>query len=66
MGMTTMFGDTIERSIGNVFADLGLPDSEQELVKAKLTVQLYRLLKERGLTHTSALNGRLSKAHLSY
>lgn len=43
-----------ERSSGNVFADLGLPNSEQELVKAKLTVQIYRLLKDRRLTQTQA------------
>ena len=43
-----------EQSSGNVFADLGFPDSEQELVKAKLTVQIYRLLKERGLNQTEA------------
>ena len=34
-----------EKSSGNVFADLGLPDSEQELLKAKLTVEIYRLIK---------------------
>ena len=39
-----------EKSSGNVFADLGFPNSEQELVKAKLTVQIYQLLKDRGLT----------------
>lgn len=43
-----------EESSGNVFADLGFPHSEQELVKAKLTVQIYRLLKERGLTQAEA------------
>ena len=43
-----------EKSSGNVFADLGLPDSEQELVKAKLTVQIYRLLKDRELTQAEA------------
>jgi|SRR5690349_2111730 predicted XRE-type DNA-binding protein len=43
-----------EKSSGNVFADLGLPNSEQELLKAKLTVQIYRLIKERGLTQTRA------------
>lgn len=35
---------THEISSGNVFADLGLPNSEQELVKAKLTVQIYQIL----------------------
>ncbi len=43
-----------EKSSGNVFADLGLPNSEQELVKAKLTVQIYRLIKDRGLTQSKA------------
>ena len=43
-----------EKSRGNVFADLGFPHSEQELVKAKLTVQIYRLLKDRGLTQAEA------------
>ena len=43
-----------EKSSGNVFADLGLPNSEQELLKAKLTVQIYRLIKARGLTQSKA------------
>jgi predicted XRE-type DNA-binding protein len=43
-----------ELSRGNVFADLGLPHSEQELLKAKLTLQIYRLVKKRGLTQTEA------------
>ncbi len=43
-----------ERSTGNVFADLGFPNSEQELVKARLTVEIYRLLKDRGLTQAGA------------
>ena len=37
-----------------MFADLGLPNSEQELLKAKLTVEIYRLIRERGLTQTKA------------
>jgi len=39
---------------GNVFADLGLPCPEQELLKARLTLQIYRLIKERGLTQVEA------------
>lgn len=35
-----------ERSSGNVFADLGIP--HPELLKAKLTLQIYRLIKMRG------------------
>jgi predicted XRE-type DNA-binding protein len=44
----------IEKSSGNVFADVGLPESEQELLKAKLTLQVHRLLKECGLTQAEA------------
>jgi predicted XRE-type DNA-binding protein len=41
---------TVEKSKGNVFADLGLADAEQELLKATLTLQVHRLLKARNLT----------------
>ena len=44
----------VEKSSGNVFADLGFPNSEQELVKAKLTLEIYRLLKESKLTQGEA------------
>ena len=39
---------------GNVFADLGLPNPEQELVKARLTLQIYRIIRQRGLTQAQA------------
>jgi len=45
---------TCEKSSGNVFTDLGLPNSEQELLKAKLTIQLYKLIKEQNLTQAKA------------
>jgi predicted XRE-type DNA-binding protein len=38
----------------NVFADLGLPNADQELMKVRLTLQIYRIIKERGLTQTEA------------
>jgi predicted XRE-type DNA-binding protein len=44
----------IERGSGNVFADLGLPNAEQELLKARLTLQIYKLIKQRGLTQAQA------------
>jgi predicted XRE-type DNA-binding protein len=44
----------IEKSSGNVFADIGLADSEQELLKAKLTLQVHRLLKQSNLTQAEA------------
>jgi predicted XRE-type DNA-binding protein len=41
---------TIHESSGNVFADLGLPNPEEELLKARLTLHIYHLIKARGLT----------------
>jgi predicted XRE-type DNA-binding protein len=43
-----------KRGSGNVFADLGLPNPEQELLKAQLTLQIYRIIKQRGLTQARA------------
>lgn len=43
-----------QKSSGNVFADLGLPHPEQELLKAKLTLHIYRLIKQRGLKQAEA------------
>ena len=39
---------------GNVFVDLGLPNAEQELLKARLTLQIYKIIKQRGLTQAAA------------
>jgi predicted XRE-type DNA-binding protein len=44
----------IEPGSGNVFADLGLPHPERELLKARLTLQIHRLIKERRLTQAQA------------
>jgi predicted XRE-type DNA-binding protein len=44
----------VKKTTGNVFADLGLPHPEQELLKAKLTLQIYRLFKHRDLTQAEA------------
>jgi predicted XRE-type DNA-binding protein len=35
---------------GNVFADLGISNPEQELFKAKLTLQIYTILKDSRMT----------------
>ena len=43
-----------ESSSGNVFADLGLPHPERELLKAKLALEIYRLIRKRGLTQAEA------------
>ncbi|WP_176721807.1 helix-turn-helix transcriptional regulator [Bradyrhizobium sp. LMTR 3] len=39
---------------GNIFADLGLPNAEEHLLKAALVVQLKRLIAERDLTQIAA------------
>jgi predicted XRE-type DNA-binding protein len=44
----------VQEGSGNVFADLGLPNPEQELLKARLTLQIYRIIKARGLTQVQA------------
>jgi predicted XRE-type DNA-binding protein len=44
----------VEQSSGNVFADLGFPNPEQELLKAKLTLEIYRLIRERGISQAEA------------
>jgi predicted XRE-type DNA-binding protein len=42
----------VTKGSGNVFADLGLPNADLELMKARLTLQIYRIIKERGITQT--------------
>src|SRR6266478_6572472 len=44
----------VKEGSGNVFRDLGFPNPEREQVKARLTLQIYRLIKERGLTQAAA------------
>ena len=45
---------SVEESSGNIFADTGLQQPDQELLKAKLTLQIYRLIKSRELTQKQA------------
>jgi predicted XRE-type DNA-binding protein len=44
----------VEMSGGNVFADLGFPHPEQELLKARLALEIYRLIRKRGLRQAEA------------
>jgi len=44
----------IEESSGNVFADLGLPNPEECLVKADLAIQINKLIKSRKLKQKEA------------
>ena len=39
---------------GNVFADLGLPNPEEHLLKAKLVSKISDVIDRRGLTQTEA------------
>ncbi len=38
------------RAAGNVFADFGLPNAEERLLKANIVAELHRLIKQRELT----------------
>lgn len=40
----------IEKGSGNVYADLGLPDAEEMLVKAQLAMNIDKIVKRRKLT----------------
>jgi predicted XRE-type DNA-binding protein len=44
----------VEVGSGNIFADLGLPNAEEHLLKATLVVQLQRLIKAQKLTQIAA------------
>ena len=44
----------IKESSGNVFQDLGFPNPEREQLKARLTLQIYRIIKNRKLTQAAA------------
>ena len=44
----------IEKSSGNIFADLGLPDAETHFLKAQIVAEIYRLTNERKLTQVRA------------
>lgn len=44
----------IERGSGNVFADLGRPDAEAHLLKAKLVSRIDEIIRQRGLKQVDA------------
>jgi predicted XRE-type DNA-binding protein len=43
-----------QASSGNVFADLGLADAEEHLIKAGLSLKIDGIIRQRGLTQTAA------------
>src|SRR3954471_18099648 len=44
----------VEMGSANIFADIGLPNPEEHLVKAQLVVKISNLMKERGLKQRDA------------
>ena len=44
----------IERGSGNVFADLGRPDAEAQLLKAELVTRIDAIIRQRRLTQVQA------------
>ena len=46
--------DRVTPSSGNVFADMGLEDADELLIKADLALSIAAILKQRGLTQTAA------------
>ncbi len=44
----------VEESGGNIFADLGFPNPRREQLKAELTLQIYRIIKNRALNQNEA------------
>jgi len=46
--------ERVEDGGGNVFADLGFANPERERLKAHLTLQIYRVVRKRGLTQAAA------------
>ena len=47
-------GRKVTESSGNVFADLGFANPEEELLKAKLVREIRAIIKRRNLTQTKA------------
>lgn len=43
-----------EKSSGNVFQDLDLPDAEELFLKAKLGFEVFQIIEKRNLTQTAA------------
>jgi predicted XRE-type DNA-binding protein len=54
----------VTASSGNVFADIGLPNPEEELTKAQLASRMRQAIKRRHLTQAAARRvGKAKRAH---
>lgn len=47
-------GIEVQRSSGNVFADLGLPDADKLKIKTGLVIEIRKAMHSRGLTQQDA------------
>jgi predicted XRE-type DNA-binding protein len=54
MARRVIDGIEVERSSGNVFADLGLPDAEKLKIKSGLVIEITRAVRHLGLTQEDA------------
>ena len=45
------------KSSGNVFKDLGYPNADEHLLKAKFAIVINNIIKEKNLTQTEAAAG---------
>lgn len=52
--INTSDDELVHPSSGNVFADLGLPEPEEDLVKATLAMRITRIIAERGWSQNEA------------
>jgi predicted XRE-type DNA-binding protein len=52
--VTLVRGIPIEEGSGNVFADLGLPDAEERLVKSRLAALITDIIRKKGWTQAEA------------
>ncbi len=47
-------GVEVQRSSGNVFADLGLPDADKLKIKSGLVIEIRKAMRQQGLTQQEA------------
>ena len=58
--------EIIIESTDNVFAEFGIANPVQELMKVRLTLAIYRIVRERGLTQAQAANALgIKRPHMS-
>jgi predicted XRE-type DNA-binding protein len=48
------YASWVQRSFGNVFADLGLPDADKLKIKTGLVLEIRKAIEARGLTQQAA------------